>query len=147
MKVLIAYDGTLQSKEALRFGIEKARQTGARLAVLHVFDSNMFIDYGAGPGAVEEARRQSASQLRDARAIIRDEGRDVDASLFTAEGDPEEAVLSFAKDEDVDLLLCTHSQRSIIRKYGKTIAGRGKEGMESMVFGDGKRGGDVARAF
>ena len=31
MKVLVAYDGTLQSKDALRYGLEKAREKGGDL--------------------------------------------------------------------------------------------------------------------
>ncbi len=58
MKMLVAYDGTLNSREALCFGLAKAKETGARLAVLSVFDSGQFVDYGAGPNAVEAARRQ-----------------------------------------------------------------------------------------
>ena len=58
MKMLVAYDGTLNSKEALSFGLSKARETGARLAVLSVFDPGPFAWYGAGPGALDVARKQ-----------------------------------------------------------------------------------------
>ncbi|HLB24838.1 MAG TPA: universal stress protein, partial [Nitrospirota bacterium] len=59
MKMLVAYDGTLQSKEALNFGIAKAKETGAALSVLHVFDRGMFIDYDGGLPALNAARKQS----------------------------------------------------------------------------------------
>ncbi len=119
MKVLVAYDGTLNSKEALSFGLAKARETGARLAVLSVFDPGQFVDYGAGPNAVETARRQWRAGLDEARSIIRKQGSGTDTSVFSSEGDPEEIILEFAAQEGVDLLLCTERQRRIIKRYGK----------------------------
>src|SRR5512146_753345 len=112
MKMLVAYDGTLNSKEALSFGLSKAKETGARLAVLSVFDTGRFVDYGAGPNAVEAARRQWRTGLDEARDIIKKEGKGTDTSVFSSEGDPEEVTLEFAAQEGVDLLLCTERQKS-----------------------------------
>ena len=122
MKMLVAYDGTLNSKEALSFGLSKARETGARLAVLSVFDPGPFAWYGAGPGALDVARKQWRAGLDDARAIIRKEGKGIDTSVFSSEGDPEEITLEFAAGEGVDLLLCTERQRSIIKRYTEMTA-------------------------
>ena len=56
MKLLIVYDGTINSKSALKYGLGKLRQEGGRAVVLHVFESNMFVGYGAGPNAEDHAR-------------------------------------------------------------------------------------------
>ncbi|MHB8845943.1 MAG: universal stress protein [Nitrospirota bacterium] len=53
MNILVAYDGTLHAKKALRYGIEKAQAAGGgALTVLQVFDRALFVDYDAGPRAV-----------------------------------------------------------------------------------------------
>ena len=56
MKILMIYDGTLQSKTALTYGIGKVRERGGELIVLQVFQSSLFVDYDAGPMAEERAR-------------------------------------------------------------------------------------------
>lgn len=50
MRILVAYDGSLNSRVALKYGLEKTKEKGARLIALHVFDSRMFIDYWSAPG-------------------------------------------------------------------------------------------------
>ncbi len=121
MKIMVAYDGTLQSKEALVYGMEKVREKGGELVALHVFNSGMFIDYDAHVDAEAMARRESAQYVEEAKALIREKGAGVRTSLFTAEGDPEEEVVSFAREKKVDVLLCPPKFKSIIKKYRKTL--------------------------
>jgi nucleotide-binding universal stress UspA family protein len=122
MKIMVAYDGTLQSKEALVYGMEKAGQKGGEVVALHVFNSGLFFDYDATPEAEEIARRESAGYLAEAKALIREKGKGVRVSLYTAEGNPEEEVIGFAKANNVDVLLCPPKFKSIIRKYQKSLA-------------------------
>jgi len=117
MKVMVAYDGTLQAKEALRFGSDKARETGAMLAVLQVVDSGMFAGYESSPGARDTIRREAAMRLGEAKAIVKAAG--VDAYFFTAEGDPEETVVEFATSEKVDFIVCAPRLRSLITRREK----------------------------
>jgi nucleotide-binding universal stress UspA family protein len=121
MKIMVAYDGTLQAKEALVYGIDKARETGGEVIALHVFNSNAFIDYDANVDAEAIARRDSAQFVEEASALIREKGAGVLTSLFTAEGDPEEAVISFAKERRADVLLCPPKFKSIIKKYKRML--------------------------
>ncbi len=121
MKIMVAYDGTLQSKEALVYGMEKAREKGGEVVALHVFNSGMFIDYDAHIDAEAMARLESKRSVEEAKALIREKGDGVRASLFTAEGDPEEEVVSFAKERKVDVLLCPPRFKSIIKKYRKAL--------------------------
>ncbi|MBI5189260.1 MAG: universal stress protein [Nitrospirae bacterium] len=135
MKIMVAYDGTLQAKDALRFGMEKAKETGAKVDVLSVFDSGLYIDTEASLDAVDVARAQAAKSVADAKAIIKEAGKGVDVSLYTAEGDTETAILDFAREGNVDLLLCTSRQKGIIEKYRKAVEARGKKAAETMEFG------------
>ncbi len=117
MKIMIAYDGTLEAKEALVYGMEKAREKNGEVIALHVFNSRMFIDYDAHIDAEAVARSESARFVEEAKALIRDKGQGVRTSLFTAEGNPEEEVVNFAKEKKVDVLLCPPKFKTIISKY------------------------------
>lgn len=117
MKIMVAYDGTLQAKEALVYGMDKAREKGGEVVALHVFNSPMFFDYDATPDARDAAQAESARFIAEAKAIIREKGKGVSASLYSTEGDPAEEVVSFAKAEKVDVLLCPPKFTTIINKY------------------------------
>jgi nucleotide-binding universal stress UspA family protein len=123
MKIMVAYDGTLQAKEALVYGIEKARAKGGEVVALQVFNSPLFVDYDATVNAQGAARAEAAKFVEEAKAIIREKGKGVKASFYTSEGNPEEEVVSFAKAEQVDVLLCPPKFKTIIGKYQKALAG------------------------
>ena len=123
MKIMVAYDGTLQAKEALRYGMDKAREQGGEVVALHVFHSGMFIDYDATVDAQGLAEAEAARFVEEAKAIIRKNGKGVKASLYSTEGNPTEEVLSFAKAEKVDVLLCPPKFTTIINKYQQALVG------------------------
>jgi len=119
MKMIVSYDGTLQAKEALRFAICQAREKGAALSVLHVFNDGLFLDYEASPNSMDFARHQSRAYLDEAKAIIGSEGNGVNVGVYTVEGDTEEELLSFANSQKADYIVCTPSLKSVIKKYRK----------------------------
>lgn len=121
MKIMVAYDGTLQSKEALMYGMEKVRENGGEMVALHVFNGPLFMDYDVSPDARERAMAESRRFVEEAKTIIREKGTGVKASLFSSEGDPEDAVVRFARAEKADVLLCPPAFRGIISKYRKTL--------------------------
>ncbi len=120
MKIMIAYDGTLQAKEALVYGLDKAREKGGEVLALHVFNNGLFVDYDV-IDAEATARRESARFVEEAKAIIREKAQGVRASLFTTEGDPEETTISFAKERHADVLLCPPGFKGIVGKYQKAL--------------------------
>lgn len=138
MKILVAYDGTLQSKEALVYGIEKAKEKNGELTVLHVFNTGMFIDYDATPNAEAMARAESSLFVEQARSIIREKGKGLKTSLVLGEGNPEEEVISYAKAENVDIILCPPKYKNIIRKYKKILSREARETSESELFDTAK---------
>jgi hypothetical protein len=75
MKIMVAYDGTLQAKEALVYGIEKARAKGGDIIALQVFNSPLFVDYDATVNARDAARAEAARFVEEAKAIIREKGK------------------------------------------------------------------------
>jgi len=121
MKIMVAYDGTLQAKEALVYGMDKAREKGGEVVALHVFNSPLFVDYDATVDAQDAARAEAKRFVDEAKAIIREKGKGVKASLYSAEGNPTEEVISFAKAEKVDVLLCPPKFTTIISKYQQAL--------------------------
>lgn len=139
MKVLVVYDGTLQANDALRYGMEKVREKGGEVIVLHIFDSNMFVDYDAGPQAEEYARRESARYLEDAKRLISESDKDIRTSIFTGVGSSEDDILTFAKERFVDLLLCPPRHKALIELLREVVKERGKEVREGRVFDESAR--------
>jgi nucleotide-binding universal stress UspA family protein len=117
MKILTVYDGTLQSKTALQYGLRKAKEKTGELIVLQVFPSGQFIDYGAGPRAEEIARAEAARHRRDAETIINEAGGDkLSVRVLSEEGDAVEEALRVSAAENVDLLLATPRYKAIAKK-------------------------------
>ncbi len=121
MKIMVAYDGTVQAKEALVYGMEKVREKGGEVIALHVFNDRMFIDYDAHIDAESVARSESARFVEEAKTLIRDKGQGVRTSLFTTEGNPEEEVVNFAREKKADLLLCPPKFKTIISRYQQAL--------------------------
>ena len=121
MKIMVAYDGTLQAKEALVYGMDKAREKGGEVVALHVFNSGMFVDYDASVDAEGLAKMESKQFIEEAKTIIREKSGGVRARLFSTEGDPTEEVIRFARTEKADVLLCPPKFRAIISKYQQAV--------------------------
>ncbi|MDH4163395.1 MAG: universal stress protein [Nitrospirota bacterium] len=121
MKIMVAYDGTVQAKEALVYGMKKAVEKGGEVVALHVFNAPQFIDYDVTPNAISAARAEAARFVAEAKTIIAEKGNGATASLFSTDGNPNEAVIDFARAEKVDVLLCPPAFRSIVNKYRKAL--------------------------
>lgn len=114
MNYLIAYDGTLSAKDLLRYGLRRAARTGAGVMVLSVFPADLFAGY-EGMHAESRARREYEASLEEARTMLKTLGSGLDVSLYTAEGNPEEAIVSTAEAEQVGTILITPRYRRIQR--------------------------------
>lgn len=115
MKALIAYDGSLNSKTALRYGIQRMREVGGEIIVLHVFNSGMFIGYDATPGAEQTARRESDRYVEEAEGILKETGGGLRTRVIVQEGNPAEEILRFARSENPDIIFSPPGFRSIVR--------------------------------
>ncbi|MBI5075577.1 MAG: universal stress protein [Nitrospirae bacterium] len=104
MNILVVYNGSLCSKHALRTGIEKARQENGRLILLHVFRSNLFIDYEGGYRAQVTARQESLRYLEEAGKTLQEEAAGIWSKVIVAEGSPEDMIVQYVKEEDIDIV-------------------------------------------
>ncbi len=114
MKALVAYDGSLNSKTALKYGIQKVREQGGELLVLHVFNANMFVDYDAGPGAEQMARIESARYVEDARRVL-ERAADTKSRIVVEDGDPAEEIVKLAGAENADIIFSPPRYKSIVK--------------------------------
>jgi len=116
MKILVAYDGTIHAQNALKYGIRKIREKGGELLLLQIFDSTLFVDYDAGPKAVEMARAEAAQQLEAARQIIQDTAAGIRVRVISEEGDAEQTVLRYAETECPELVLAPPRFKALTKK-------------------------------
>lgn len=117
MKILTLYDGTLQSKAALQYGLRKAKEKAGELIVLHLFQGSQFIDYDAGPRAEEIARAEAAQHLREAEAMISESAADgLRVRILSEEGDAIEEVLRVSAAEKADLVLASPRYKALAKK-------------------------------
>ncbi len=104
MRILAIYDGTLNSKDVVRYGLFRAKTTGGELHVIHVLNSALFIGY-EGISAEETARRELSYYLADAEKIIAEVGKGIKVSFTTMDGIPEEELIKYARENRIDLIL------------------------------------------
>lgn len=116
MKILVTYDGTLNSKDALIYGIKIIRQRGGKLLLLSVFNRGLFTDYEGGPDAERIAREDLFIHIQEARKIIDEMASGYDVRLIEREGNPEDVIIEYAKAEGVDLLITTPKYKSLLKK-------------------------------
>jgi len=118
MKILTLYDGTIQAKTALHYGLRKARDTRGKLIVLQVFQGSLFLDYDAGPKAEEVARAEAARHRREAEEIISaaNIAQDIPALVLSEEGDIIEEATRVAEREHADLILASPRHRALAKK-------------------------------
>ena len=133
MKVLVAYDGTLQAKDALKYGVEKVKASGGEIVALNVFNSNMYMDYDVF-GAEEAGRTESMRFAAEAKQILAETGKGITARVIFAEGNPEEETINYARENNVDLLLCSPRYKSIIKSFKKLLDEQGKKAQEDTIF-------------
>ena len=116
MKILTVYDGSLQSKIALQYGLNKAREKCGEVVLLQVFQSELFVDYDAGPKAQEMARAEAKRHIKDAETIIQEKGQGVAFRILFEEGNPQEEILRAARTEHADLVLATPRYKAIVKE-------------------------------
>ncbi|MGE5237618.1 MAG: response regulator [Chloroflexota bacterium] len=115
MRILVAYDGTLNAKDVLRYGVFRAKTKSGELHVLHVIDSASLVEY-EGLNAEEKAKRESEHYLDEVKKIIDEAGKGLRVSFITIEGDPKREIVDYIRDNRIDLLLVPQRHASIARE-------------------------------
>jgi len=104
MRILAVYDGTLNSKDVVRYGLFRAKTTGGELHVINVLDSALITEY-SGFNAEETARRELSHYLTEAEKIIAEVGKGIRVSFTTMDGIPEEEFVKYARENRIELII------------------------------------------
>ncbi len=108
--IVVGTDGSETAMKAVGKAAELARQTDGRLAIVSAYKplSGATIASG-GAGGDASAWTDGLSQsgvetvLRDAERVAKAEG--IEVETHSRKGDPADAILAVAKDEDADLIV------------------------------------------
>ena len=110
-RILVVSRSTKHCKKAVSYGTSLAKQNGAKLYVLHVFDDPFGLEAWSLPVvSLKEIQEEHKRMQEKARAELdriieaeKDTGISIEVSL--ADGDPGEKILHFVKDKNIDLLI------------------------------------------
>ncbi len=108
--IVVGSDGSDTAREAVRQAVELAGSVAGRLLIVSAYE--------AAPGArLREEAEQAPADLQwivrrreDVEATLREaagmaEAAGVDAELFPRQGDPADAILDVAEEQDADLIV------------------------------------------
>ena len=111
-KILIATDGSERSQKAVLQGVELAKLMGAKVYALYVLDKKAYvppvletsIHLGSKWDIMEETLRQEGDEaIQCAKKVAED--KEIDYEGVVVEGDPAHAILEFAEQNKVDLIV------------------------------------------
>lgn len=120
-KILVPVDGSDASERGLREALQLARSLGASVKLVHsVNEFVMDSMYGPIPNyadLVDALREGGRKVLKDAEAIARESGVEVQSEMFESIGGrAADAILQQAKEWPADLIVMgTHGRRGIRR--------------------------------
>lgn len=111
-KILVAYDGSAQSKEALSWAIDLSILSGAPVCAVKVVDpvemNRAYILYEAGYGATLGERFEAMRQLDEKHmqeAVKEGRSRGVTIETEMLHGNIAAVLIEYAKKHDVDLIV------------------------------------------
>ena len=115
-QILVPTDGSQTAKKALRSAVQVARQNDADLHVLHVIDE---VPPTRNPGMLEEKQKQ---QQEEAEQLVEDALSKVDTGEIRVHqavrhGRPDEALLEYAEELDIDLVIMGRHGRSSLDRW------------------------------
>ena len=107
-KILVAYDGSPHSKEALNWAIDLSLMSQAQIMAVKVFEGNqMFMAAETGGTrfleALEEMRREDARLMEEAAAIGESRGVKVTGEIL--QGNIAAEIIAFATRNHIDLIV------------------------------------------
>ena len=109
--ILVVSRSTKHCKKAVDYGISLAKQSGATLYVLHVFDDPFGLQAWSLPVVslkeIQEEYKKMQERARSDldRLIEAAENKGISIEVSFTDGDVDEKILQFVKDKDIDLLI------------------------------------------
>jgi len=110
-RILVVSRSTKHCKKAVHYGISLAKQNGGKLYVLHVFDDPFGLQAWCLPVvSLKDIQEEYKTMQKKARAdldriIGAEKGKGISIEVSMTDGDPDEKILPFVKDKNIDLLI------------------------------------------
>ncbi|MBU2147037.1 MAG: universal stress protein [Alphaproteobacteria bacterium] len=116
-RILLAYDGSVEGRLALREGARLARLCEAQVCLLAVVQISTGIVFAEGvyPGVVGEQSEVYKDILAEGERRLRDIGFEPDTRL--AMGDPGPEIRAVAKEINADLVVIGHRQHGTLARW------------------------------
>ena len=116
-KVLLAYDGSVEGRIALREGAMLAKLCQAEVVLLAVVNlsAGIMMAEGAGPGAIEHQQEAYGQILAEGVARLRKLGFSPEARLEY--GNPAHEIMQTAKKCAADLIVVGHRQQGAFARW------------------------------
>jgi nucleotide-binding universal stress UspA family protein len=110
-KILVAYNGTPHSKQALEWAIDLSRNSNGSVVVVNVFDPvHLMKIYDSEGGnvkmmrdAIKETEESEREMLEEAKAYCASRG--VHVKTEHLHGNTAQTIVKYAKDEQIDLII------------------------------------------
>ena len=109
--ILAVCRSTKHCDKAVHYGISLAKQNGAKLYVLHVFDNPFGLEAWSLPVVSlkqiqeEYKRMQEKTRIDIDRIIEGEQNTEIPTEVSVEDGDPAEKILDFVKENKIDLLI------------------------------------------
>jgi nucleotide-binding universal stress UspA family protein len=114
MRILVGYDGSNASKDAVRLAIKQAK----------AFEGRIFLvtSHVGGPGEKADNIRKAEQELAYRQESVEKEGVACENHLLIIGLSPGEALVEFAKEHDIDMVVIGVRRRSRVDKmvFGST---------------------------
>lgn len=122
--VLLPIDFSDSSTEALDYALALAEKLGARVTLMHAYETPLF-GYPEGAFITPEVATQMASSAQSALEAVAAQhaGRGVSVVPFLHNGDPRDGIVNVARELHADLIVMgTHGRRGIARALLGSVA-------------------------
>ena len=123
-KMLVGYDSSDDSVEALRFAGNWARTLGSRLVLLHVLNPRVYPEfYGGQPPRIDLDAKITQRGLEALQQAAEQHLTEVEYDTATTHGNPASSIVEYANAHDCDLIvLATHGLTGIAHSLMGSVA-------------------------
>ncbi len=117
-KILIATDGSLQTRKAVEQGIGLAKSVDAKLYAVFVIDTSVF-DFVAVDVGVKKMHdllhKEGEKATRTVKEMAKKEGVDIQSEILV--GRPAIEIVNFANNNDIDLIVMGTLGKSGLERF------------------------------
>ncbi|MCQ1534763.1 universal stress protein [Methanosarcina sp. KYL-1] len=118
-KILIATDGSENARQAIRAGMEIARLSQAKVYALYVMDTTVHSLVRGDDRWKKTMDEQFKTQGLEATVAVEEAAKEagIEVEFVTFEGRPAEKILSFAEEQDMDMIVVGSLGKTDIERF------------------------------